>query len=78
MLHGAGYKPRLHLSFMAYDFGPVHVWRPGMATSVAVLQVRNDDAQTVSFEILWGDKEHLTVSSALVFFVRNMLRGMQW
>lgn len=60
-LHGAGYKPRLHLSFMSYDFGPVHVWRPGMATSVAWLHARNDDTQPVSFELLWGDKEHLTV-----------------
>lgn len=65
-LHGAGYKPRLHLSFMSFDFGLVHVWRPGMATSVALLHARNDDTQPVSFEVLWGDKEHLAVSAALV------------
>lgn len=67
-LHGAGYKPRLHLSFTSHDFGPVHVWRPGMQAAVSVLRARNDEAQAVSFEVLWGDKEYLAVSH---FFPRH-------
>jgi hypothetical protein len=60
-LQGTGYRPRLHLSFTAHDFGPVSVWRPGMEPACATLRARNDDAQAVAFEVLWGDKEHLTV-----------------
>lgn len=62
VLHGTGYRPRLNLSFHSHDFGPVHVWRPGMEAAVAVLRAKNDDAQPVSFEVLWGDREHLAVS----------------
>jgi hypothetical protein len=62
VLQGTGYRPRLNLSFHSHDFGPVHVWREGMEPAVAVLRAKNDDAQPVSFEVLWGDKEHLSVS----------------
>jgi hypothetical protein len=62
-LHGTGYRPRLRLSFQSHNFGPVHVWRPGMAPAVAVLVARNDDEQPVSFEVMYGEKEHLAVSS---------------
>jgi len=42
----------------------VHVWRQGMAPATAVLQARNDDTQPVSFEVMWGDREHLTVRAS--------------
>lgn len=60
-LHGSGYRPRLALSWHSHDFGPVHVWRAGMAPATAVLTARNGDEQPVSFEVLWGDREHLAV-----------------
>lgn len=65
-LLGAGYKPRLALSFLSHDFGPVLVWRPGMEPAVATLRASNEDRQPVSFEVLWGDKEHLAVSERVL------------
>ena len=67
LLHGSGYKPRLALSTYSHDFGPVHVWRSGVEPAVAVVRARNEDAQPVSFEVLWGDHEHLTVSAPVVW-----------
>lgn len=61
VLQGTGYRPRLNLSFHSRDFGPVHVWRRGMEPAVAVLHARNDDSQPVSFEVMWGDRDYLTV-----------------
>jgi hydrocephalus-inducing protein len=33
LLHGAGHKPRLDLSFATHDFGVTALWQPGMAVA---------------------------------------------
>lgn len=54
LLHGAGHKPRLDLSFTSHDFGPCPLWQPGMTQASKVLRLTNHDAQPVSVDPRWA------------------------
>lgn len=63
-LIGGSYKPRLHLSFMDYDFGPCHIWQQGMLPTKATLVVENRDEQPVSYDVVFDDSDVWQVSSS--------------
>lgn len=54
MLHGAGHKPRLDLSFTSHDFGCCALWQPGMTASSKVLRLTNNDTQPVAVDPQWS------------------------
>ena len=60
-LNGVGHKPRLDLSFMQADFGPVNVFQPGMTPASRVLFLRNNDTLPVSVEPQWANTEEWQV-----------------
>lgn len=60
-LNGTGYKPKLNLSFLSYDFGPCHVFQQGMTPAVAKLVIVNEDRQPVSFDAVFDNTENWQV-----------------
>lgn len=60
-LNGSGYKPKLNLSFLSYDFGPCHVFQQGMTAAVAKLVIVNEDKQPVSFDAVFDNTENWQV-----------------
>lgn len=60
-LSGAGYKPKLNLSFLSYEFGPRHVFQQGMTAAVAKLLITNEDRQPVSFDAVFDNNENWQV-----------------
>lgn len=60
-LNGSGYKPKLNLSFLSYDFGPCHVFQQGMTPAVARLVITNEDRQPVSFDAVFDYNENWQV-----------------
>jgi hypothetical protein len=62
-LNGTGYKPKLNLSFLSYDFGPCHVFQQGMTPAVAKLVIVNEDRQPVSFDAVFDNTENWQVGA---------------
>jgi hypothetical protein len=60
-LNGSGYKPKLNLSFLSYDFGPCHVFQQGMTPAVAKLVIVNEDRQPVSFDAVFDNTDNWQV-----------------
>lgn len=60
-LSGSGYKPKLNLSFLSYDFGPCHIFQQGMTAAVAKLLITNEDRQPISFDAVFDNNENWQV-----------------
>lgn len=60
-LSGSGYKPKLNLSFLTYDFGPCHVFQQGMTPAAAKLVVVNEDKLPVSFDTVFDNTDNWQV-----------------
>jgi hydrocephalus-inducing protein len=65
-LNGSGYKPKLNLSFLSYDFGPCHVFQQGMTPAVAKLVIVNEDRQPVSFDAVFDNTDNWQVGVGCV------------
>lgn len=62
-LRGSGYTPKLTFSFLSHNFGPCHVWQQGMTPASVVLGVVNQDAQPVSYDVLFDNTDNWQVCS---------------
>lgn len=60
-LNGSGYKPKLNLSFLNYDFGPCHVFQQGMVPATVKLAIVNEDKQPVSFDTVFDNTDNWQV-----------------
>lgn len=65
-LSGCGYKPKLNLSFLSYDFGPCHVFQQGMTPAAVRLTVVNEDSQPISFDTIFDNTDNWQVRLRLV------------
>ncbi|XP_074644164.1 hydrocephalus-inducing protein homolog [Tubulanus polymorphus] len=57
---GHGVSPGLHFTFQSYNFGPCFVYRAGMPTPTAVLQLMNRDKKEISVDCLYQSTSYLT------------------
>ncbi len=55
LLHGAGHKPRLDVSFLSHDFGTCAVWQAGMQPASKAIKLTNNDSQPIAVDPRWAN-----------------------
>jgi hypothetical protein len=77
-LTGGGYKPKLSLSFLNWDFGSVHVFQQGMTPASVKLGIVNEDRQPVSFDTAFDNTDTWQVCVCVLCPVHRAALRLRW